>query len=305
MSHDNPALQYKPIITLTKISTIQFPVENRQKFLITTTIFIIIFILAVIKAQETISTVHLLPEHVKIEQFDRFLLYASIITVLNVFIFYYNNSATIFALLEKLNNFDETLHEQLKVPSSIHGNAKRINLLLVAFFSLIITVYIGRIFVFYFIYNSLQFHTITYTIVYYLQYTVTLHYTFFLSQLHFRFGLLNKCLSDFHETNYILTKRRLRLVKTVHEHLCGVAKAIDGAFGVYQAYVILFSCIEQVMDWFFLFLLLKEKREAVIFQADAFDILLDWFTKMNFQVFLVFAFAHRVEKEVCILSHFS
>lgn len=299
MPRDDPFLLYKPILILTKISGAHLPIKNRQKYLITTTTVFAFFTFATIKSLENLSSVHLLPEHIRIEPYDRFLLFANLVTVLHVFVFYYKNGDLIFVCLEKFSEFDITVQEELKV---LFKSQKTMFYLIVSFIG-IITICIVRIFVFYLIHNSLQYHTITYCFVSYFQYNMTLHYIYFLSQLQYRFSILNKYLSMFHETNYVLTKRRLRLIKILHEHLYSVGRSFNGAFGVYQAYAIIFSCAEQVVDCFFLFFLLKERieRNESIFRGDAVDILMDWFFKMNFQLLVVFSFAHKVETEVSLL----
>lgn len=300
MSHDDPFVLYKPIITITKFSGIQFPLKNRQIYLITTILTLTFFAFAIFKSQETIETVHLLPKHISIEQFDRFSLYISFFHVLHVFVFYLVNGAKLFELLKKLRDFDEAIADGLNVIFTTQGRVRRTVFYFVAFFIAATFVYLARIYVFYSIYNQIQFHTITYAFIFYLQHNVILHYVFFLILIHHRFRFLNENVANFRETNPFLTKRYLRVVKILHEHLSGVARAINGVFGAYQAHMIVKSSVDQVMDCFCLFFVIKNRfdENKSMFGGDVFDLLTDWFLKMVFQLFLVCAVAQKAESEV-------
>lgn len=288
MPHDDRLLSlYKPILTIINLSGIHFPLKNPQRYITTSAIIIIAFILVTFKAQETISTAHFLPKHIRIEQYYRLQLYSSICIVLHIFVFHYRKSAHILAILDKLRCFDETLASK-----SVFCNREMLGF--VAIFAATILFYLARIYVFYSTYEQLQLHTVTYTFVYYLQYSMILHYIFFLLHLLCRFRFLNSQLVGVRETNPVLTKRWLHLVKILHEHLLGVAREVDGVFGGYLAHAIVFNCLEQVMDEFFMFLLLREGNIGWGFG----DLLVDWMCRLCFHWFFVFGFANQVETEV-------
>lgn len=300
MLHEDPFLLYKPILTIMKFSGIQFPLKSSRLYITISTILFTVLVLTTLKAEESISSNHFLPKHLQLEQFDRFLLYSSLVIVLHIFVFYYTNSAKVLTVLDKLRHFDEVVSSELNVVYCTQGKAKHTTFIFIMFFILTIFVYSIRIYIYYYNYKQIHYHTVTYTYVFYLQYNVILHYFFFLSQILYRFRFLNKHILKYRETNLFLIKRFLRLIKILHEHLHEVSRDVNTIFGVYQAHVIVMSCIDEVMDCFYLFMVLKERlsKEQSIFGLDILNLLVDWFFKMSFHMFLMFTFAQKVENDV-------
>lgn len=300
MFHDDPFTLYKPILIITKLSCIQFPCEDRRNYIIISSFLFMLVTLATLKARETISTIHFLPDQIRIEQCDIFMLYASLVTVLHTFVFYYRNGETIMMFFSKLRCFDDGVIGQLKFEFATRKCERKTVPLVVALFVATMTVYLARIWIYYSIFKSLQWHTIVYFYVYYLQFNMMLHYVFFLSQLLFRFACLNEYLSKLRDNNHILTKQRLRLVKILHEHLLSLGRSIGEVFGIYQAHLVIYSCLDQLLSSFFIFLAVKDRMDqrSSIFGADVIDLLINLALQTCLQLFLLFSFADEVEIEV-------
>lgn len=290
MSHNDLLFLYKPILAITNLVAIQFPIRNPQRYIVTSIFMVAVYILIIFKAEETVSPMYLLPKHIAIAQHDRFRLYNYIFMLIHILVFFYSKSANILKVLNSLRTFDEVF-----VSVITFSNIKRAIFASVAFFIMIITLCSLRIYGFYCIKKELYLHLIQYTFVIYLQYNIILHYTYFLLHLHYRFFLLNHYLANFRTSNAVLLKRTLHLVKILHEHLMGIAQEINGIFGVYFTHMIVVTCTEQVMVCFYMFLLVKEKG---LFGWASLDLLLEWFHRICFHMFFVFGLAHKVEAEV-------
>lgn len=297
----------------------------------------VIFLYCTLKAHEDVQTLHALPRHAISLYFDIFVLYANLSTFLHMLYFTHRNYHKTTNVLRKLREFDKTMMHHLSCRFRSRKRGKLYTNVFVCLFLFAMGCCVCRMIMYWVVYSSIQWHTVSYAILCYFQCCILIQYVFMLSQLCWRFIFLNEYIhklnkdmqvektsvfsirtrergyvfkqqeyqisTDIRIPQFLKIKKVLKLFKILHLQLCDVTNCLSDTFGMYHAHLLLHTYVVLVVEIFSMYLMAKFSigGEYSVFGSSIAHAIFNWYLNGVYQFMGLFYMSDWMQKEVMLI----